>query len=195
MAPTDEPGRAAGWALRTSREAIDLDGLLARFGQLHRIPIEPGPVADELAPGTPCFLVRTDRDRVVGLWAVGEVVAPTLALPAGTPLLPAEEPLGAIDPAGARCYAEVELLPLAKAIPLEVLLDDARLSRSELAGAADGTHRPLRLRAGEVRALESIEWWIDEPDDDQRRDLDRLLAAEDPLLDDLDAPDLDADGA
>lgn len=185
MAPLDEPGPAAGWALRTSRAAIDLDGLLDRFGQLHRIPIEAGPAASELAAGTPCFLVRTDRDRVVGLWAVGEVVAPTLALPAGTPLLPAEEPLGAIDPATARTYAEVELLPLAKPIPLEVLLGDARLGRSELADAADGTERPLRLRSGEVRALESIEWWIDEPDDEQRRDLDRLLAAEDPLLDDL----------
>lgn len=166
---------------------MDLDGLLERFGQVHRVPVRPGDRADALAPGTPCFLVRTDRHRVVGLWAVGEVVAPALSVPAGTPALPAEEPLGLVDVQVARTYAEVELLPIAKPIALDALLADARLARSELGdrGADLDEGDPLRLRAAELRAIEEIDLWIDEPDDEQRRALDDLLAAEDPILDQL----------
>lgn len=190
--PDDPTEPAAGWVLRTSSAALDLDAVLERFGQLHRIPIAAGARADALAPGTPCFLVRTDRNRVVGLWGIGEIVAPSLSLPAGTPLLPAEEPLGAvIDPAEARTYAEVELLALAKPVPLDALLADAHLERSELgaSGRDRAPDEPLRLRAAEVRSIEALELWLEEPDDEQRRALDRLLAAEDPILDALDGLD------
>lgn len=185
--PTTDATPAA-WIVRASSAAVDLDGLLDRFGRIHRLPIAAGERAAALAPGTPCFLVRTDRHRVAGLWAVGEVVAPTLSLPAGTPLLPAEEPLGdAIDPLAARTYAEVELLPIAKPVALEALLADARLARSELGdrGTDLAADEPLRLRGGELRAIEEIELWIDDPDDEQRGALDRLLAEEDPILDRL----------
>lgn len=173
--------------LRASSAQLDLDGLLERFGSLHRIPVAPGERADELAPGTPCFLVRTDRNRVVGLWAVGEVVAPALVLPAGTALLPAEAPLGELDPGSARCYAEVELLPIAKPVALDALLADARLERSELGprGRDLPEGAPLRLRSKEVRALEELDLWIEEPSDEQRHALDRLLTDEDPILDAL----------
>ncbi len=176
----------AGWVLRAGSGDLDLDGLLERFGQIHRVPVASG---STLEVGTPCFLVRTDRNRVVGLWAVGEVVAPVLDLPAGTEVLPAESLLGAIDAAVARSYAEVELLALAKPIALASLLEDARLARSELATDPDlaEPRAPVPLRIGEVRALEATEWWIDEPSEAQRAELDRLLAAEDPILDALEA--------
>lgn len=183
---TDDPA-PRGWVLRASGESLDIDALLARFGQVHRVPVPEG---SELDPGSPCFLLRTDRNRVVGLWAVGEVVASVLHLPPGTPLLPAEEPLGPaagnVDAAVGRTYAEVELLPLAKPIPVDALLDDARLARSALATWSDGELAPLPLLAKHVRALESVEWWIEAPTDEQRAELDRLLAAEDPILDSLD---------
>jgi hypothetical protein len=181
---------AAGWVLHASSAVLAIDALIERFGQLHRIPIAAGAAAD-LEPGQPCFFVRTDRSRVVGLCAVGEIVAPALALPAGTPLLPAEEPLATASAEAARTYAEVELLPIAKAVALDSLLADDALGRSSLAlvaRAATGPCEPLALTTSEVRALEAIEFWIDEPADEQRRALDRLLAAEDPILDRLEAP-------
>ncbi|MCB1038805.1 MAG: hypothetical protein KDA94_04625, partial [Acidimicrobiales bacterium] len=69
------------------------------------------------------------------------------------------------------------------------LLEDARLARSELATDPDlaEPRAPVPLRIGEVRALEATEWWIDEPSEAQRAELDRLLAAEDPILDALEA--------
>ncbi len=189
---TDD-GRPAGWVLLSSSAAMDLDGAWERFGQVHRVPVPADTDLDAILPGTPCFLVRTDRNRVVGLWAVGEVVAPPLALPAGTPVLPAEAPLGAIDPSVPRTYAEVELLALAKAVPLTTLVEDARLARSPLGGRRPAIElgsdpgTPIALPSSAVRALEALEWWIEEPTDEQRRALDRLLAEEDPLLDALEA--------
>jgi hypothetical protein len=178
---------AAGWVLRASRAELDVDALLERFGQLHRIPVGAGDAAAQLQPGQPCFLVRTDRARVVGLWAIGEVVAPVLHLPAGTPVLPAEGPLGTTDETAERTYAEVELLPVAKPVALEALLTDDRLARSPLTGAGEPGRAPLPLTREQVRAIEAVELWIEEPSEEQRRALDRLLADEDPILDALEA--------
>lgn len=176
--------------LHAGSSVLAIDALIERFGQLHRIPIAASAAAVELEPGQPCFFVRTDRSRVVGLFAVGEIVAPALDLPAGTPLLPAEEPLATATVDAGRTYAEVELLPIAKVVALDALLADEHLERSALsqvARAPEGPCEPLALTTSEVRALEAIEFWIDEPADEQRRALDRLLAAEDPILDRLEA--------
>jgi len=191
-ADDDHPNRAAGWVLRADATA-GIETQLERFGQVFRVPIAPGPRAAALGAGQPCFLLRTDRSKVVGLWAVGEVVAPTLDLPGGLPLLPGEEAMGNSS-AGedrrhedARTYAEVELLPLAKAIAIDTVLEDARLARSEMAQWQIEAHpgEPLALTSGEVRAIEAIEWWIDAPTDEQRAVLDALLASEDAILDEL----------
>lgn len=182
--PSDDPSPTsappAGWLLRVDRSVLDVGATLAEHGQLYRCPIAPGPTADALAPGQPCFLARTDRNGVVGLWAVGEVVAPVLHLPAGTPVLPAEVDA---DPAAARCYAEVELLPLAKPIAASKLAEDEALAGSPLT-ETEGDVGPWPLTGAHVRAIEALEFWIDPPTDEQRAALDALLAAEDELLPD-----------
>jgi hypothetical protein len=173
------------WVLRLSGAELDVDGVLERFGQVYRCPIEPSDRAELLAPGQPCFLIRTDRSKVVGIWAVGEVVAPTLTLPAGTELLPGEAAMKpSLAVADARTYAEVELVPLSKAIALDKLRADPVLARSEPVASPDLSD-PLVLTPAEVRALEAIDFWMEPPTDEQRSALDRLLAAEDDLLDHL----------
>ncbi|WP_426571165.1 hypothetical protein [Aquihabitans sp. McL0605] len=175
-----------GWVLRAGQDALDVDAALARFGQVWRCPIPSSERAAQMEPGQPCFLVRTDRSRVIGIWAVGEVVAPCLSLPAGTALLPGE---AGIVPDGtetlARSYAEVELLPLAKPIALDKLLADPVLAASELGRAADLLD-PLALTPRELRAVEAIEFWMEPPSDELRAALDAVLAREDDILDRLD---------
>ena len=171
------------WVLRVSGDEIDVDAVLDRFGQVYRVPITPSERADQLDAGQPCVLIRTDRSKVVGIWAIGEVVAACLAVPAGTDLLPAEVPLGpTVTSDRDRCYAEVELLPLAKPISLDKVRADDVLARSEVITAADLAD-PLVLTPAEVRAVEAFEFWIEPPSDEQRSALDRLLAAEDDLID------------
>lgn len=185
--PTHESDSVAGWILRASKSDVDLDTVLARFGQIYRIPT----TTKSLEPSTPCFLVRTDGNRVVGLWAVGEVVAPNLELPPNTALLPGELPLGpAVRSEQHRHYAEVELFPIAKPVPIAKLLEDEQLEGSELANwQSASSHTALALSAQQVRAIEAFEWWIEEPSEDQRAELDQLLADEDPILDRLEASD------
>lgn len=174
----DEP---AGWLAWEGADTAAVDAMLARFGQVYRLALPDGPPRPAPAPGQPCFLVRTDRSRVVGIWAVGEVVAPCLTVPAGTPPLPAEPELGPAGSDAERCYAEVELFPLAKPLALDRLRSAPPLADGAL---ADPGPRPV-LRAldrAQVRAVEGMEFWIEAPDDDQRRALDDLLAAEDAAL-------------
>src|SRR4051812_22851304 len=78
------------WGLGVGSADLDVEGALDRFGQVYRCPITPSERAEQMGPGQPCVLVRTDRSKVMGIWAVGEVVAPTLSLPAGTRVLPGE---------------------------------------------------------------------------------------------------------
>ena len=175
-----------GWVLRAGQDTVDIEGSLTRFAQVYRCPITPSERAEQMEPGQPCFLVRTDRSRVIGIWAVGEVVAPCLALPAGTELLPGERGLVPDDTASRdRLYAEVELFPLVKAISLDKLLADEVLAASELGRGAELLD-PLVLTPKEVRAVESFEFWMEPPSDEQRAALDALLASEDDLLDRLD---------
>ncbi len=178
--PAAEP---AGWLLVGDRTQLDATAVLARHGTVFRWPIAGADAerAQAMAPGQPCFLYLTDRARTIGLWAVGSVVAPVLALPAGTPLLPGEAALEpSPDPAAARLWAEIELLAMDKPIPRDTLLEHRVLARSEMVDAEAPSL--VALRRKEVHALESFDFWLVQPDEDQRARLDALLAAEDDLL-------------
>jgi hypothetical protein len=172
----------AGWALVGGRDRLDVPAVLERHGAVYRWPLGSTTLGDELAPGQPCFLYATDRSRTVGLWAVGSIVAPVLELAAGTPLLPGEAALLPVpDPAEPRRWVEVELLGLEKAIAGDVLAEHPVLGASALfADEAAGPVRPLTRR--EVRALESLDFWLADPDEGARAALDALLASEDDLL-------------
>jgi hypothetical protein len=172
----------AGWLLVGGRDQLDTSAMLARHGTVYRWPIAEvdAPRAAAMSPGQPCFLYLTDRSRTVGLWAVGSVVAPVLALPAGTPLLPGEaalepEPI----PAQARLWAEVELLALDKPIPRDTLMARRVLAEGPL--ESTGSPSLVTLRPAEVSALESFDFWLVDPDEHQRAHLDALLGAEDDL--------------
>ena len=161
--------RPAGWVLRERTAHLDVSAMLERFGQVYRYPLGPEADLDAIEAGQRCVLLRTNRSRVVGLWAIGEVVAPVLHLAAGLdhPAAPAADAGLAVD--GSVAYLEVELLPLAKPLALDRLAD-LRLDRSE------ATLTPLTR--DELRAIEAQEFWIDALDDEQQAALDRLLAAE-----------------
>ena len=169
---TDTTPAIAGWMLVADQRVADVDPLLRRFGQVHRYPIDAS-AADAFGPGQPCFLVRTDRAKVIGLWAIGEVVAPSLAIDPEVDH-PARGRVGALDADGWQCYAEVELLPLQKPIALAKLVAEEPLASSPFASAThEGAPQPLTAR--QVRAVEAFDFWIDEPSDEQRRALDALL--------------------
>lgn len=158
------PADAAGWLLRAPRSPVDLDAMLARFGEVYRYPVPPGEVASAMAAGQPCFLVRTDRAKVVGLWAIGSVAAPVL--------------IGS-DPSGAETWeAEVDLLRLEKPIATAALAAHPVLAESPFTFTDDGPSLHPLTRA-EVRAVESLDFWLVDPTDEQRAALDRLLAEED----------------
>jgi hypothetical protein len=120
---TPEGSPVGGWVLRASRAAVAFDAMVERFGQVFRARVVPSGLVELLAPGQPCFLLLTDRSRVVGLWAIGEVVAPPLELTtdrSGLGLAPGR-------------YAEVEMLALAKPLPLDRLVAHKALGQSALA--------------------------------------------------------------
>ncbi|MFN8017216.1 MAG: hypothetical protein U0P45_03740 [Acidimicrobiales bacterium] len=177
----DGSGRRA-WALVVDRAALDVEGQAERFGTVFRVPLPEGAPLDHLAPGQPCVLHRVDRSRTVGIWAIGEVVAPALVLDDQAPALPGEAdlvPPGA--PAPPRRYAEVELRLLEKPIGRDRLATAPALAASALLD--DGTGWGLvPLSLAELQAVEAMDFWLVEPDDDQLRRLDALLGAEDDLL-------------
>ncbi len=120
-----------------------------------------------MEPGQPCFLFVTDTSRVVGIGAIGEVVAPVLVAPVDID-----------DPESAeQSYAEVELLPLEKAIPLTKLRDHPVLGASEIVTGAE-LPNPLALSIEEVRAIESFEFSFVEPTEEQAARLEEALGAE-----------------
>lgn len=175
---TTEPGPPRSWIVVDDGS----DGLVAsslqRFGSIYRLGLGAGP-PDAPRSGDRVALVRTDRSRVVGLWAMGQAVAEPLQRGAGQAAL-AGEP-ASVEPAGARTYAEVELLPTAKPIPL------AELAAIDVLAPAvaqiDAGARLVELSRAQRAALEGLDVWLEEPTDEQRLALDDLLAIEDDVLD------------
>lgn len=167
----------AGWVIRADRTVLDIGPLLDRFGLVHRYPVAPSAQADAMEPGQPCVLFRADRAGVVGIWAIGEVVGPSAPIPADFDH-PAAGRAGDLDEQGGQVYAEVELLPLAKPIAVDKLRADTKLATS-LMLADPPPANPIPLRRDELRAIEAMEFWIEEPSDEQRAALDAQLAVED----------------
>ena len=163
-APPPPAPAPAGWLLVADRSVLDIDPMIEAVGQVYRYPVADAGRAAALAAGQPCFLLRTDRSKVIGLWAVGEVVGESA-------------PLADDDGAEPRWAAEVELLPLEKAIARTKLIDHAVLADGPVA-TATFADTPIPLDRREVRALETFDFWMVDPRPDQRDALDALLDAE-----------------
>jgi hypothetical protein len=170
---TDRPETAegipiGGWVLRTDVAGFDPGPMLAEYGQVFRYPIPASDRAELMVPGQPCFLWRSDRSKVVGIWGVGEVVAPTFSAP--------------VDPddpsAGEQLFAEVEILALEKPIAVGKLAATKGFEGSEVL-ADDDRADPVVLRPAEVRAIEEFDFTIVEPTDQQLARLDELLGDDD----------------
>ena len=162
-----------GWVLRADPAIFDVEPMLEAYGQVFRYPLAPSDRVELLEPGTPCFLFRSDTSKVVGIWAVGEVVAPAF-----------EAPIDQDDPgAGTQFFAEVELLPLDKPIAAGKLKDLAPFADGELLTSPDQPN-PIVLRPEEVRAIEELEFTIVEPTEEQVARLEEVLGAEDDGADD-----------
>ena len=81
MPPDDDHDAAtAGWLLVADHTVLDIDPMVEAVGQVYRYPVADAERAAAMRPGQPCFLLRTDRAKVVGLWAVGEVVGESVVL-------------------------------------------------------------------------------------------------------------------
>ncbi|MCU1372287.1 MAG: hypothetical protein JWO77_3481 [Ilumatobacteraceae bacterium] len=158
------PTAAAGWLLVADHTVLDIDPMIEAVGQVYRYPVADAERAQAMEPGQPCFLLRTDRSKVIGLWAVGEIVGESA---------PLED-----DPDG-RWAAEVELLPLEKAIARTKLAGHKALAAGPVADATFAD-TPIALGRGEVRAFETFDFFLVDPRPDQLDALDDLLAAEDP---------------
>lgn len=188
-AMTAAPDPPAGWALLADRTTPGPARSIERYGVVYRHPLPPGTDV-AMAPGQPCILLSLDRARVVGLWAIGEVVAEPLHLPAGFAWTAAEAPMRPDEdgddagPPPARCWAEVELLPLEKPVPLEQLAAHRDLSGSALVDPArhPPVPGPMPLGRAELRAIESFDTWLVPPDPDRRAELDQLLDDEERTL-------------
>lgn len=164
----DRSSTPAGWLLVADHRVLDIDPMLEATGQVYRYPVADAERAASMEPGQPCFLYRTDSSKVIGLWAVGEVVGES------APLAEGSEGAGDGEP---RWAAEVELLPIEKAITSAKLLEHKMLAISAIADASfDATPIPLLRR--DVRALETFDFFLVEPTPDQRDALDALLDAE-----------------
>lgn len=171
MAPdlhTGDGTTVGGWVLRGTRSTFDTDAMIERFGQVYRYPVAPGERADLMGPGQPCFLHLGDTSRVVGIWAIGEVVAPVLWLGEDG----AETERGRGTP-----HAEVELYPIRKAIADTKLRQEPALAESELFTRPDQAN-PVILSPAAVRAVEGFDFDLVPPDEEQVALLDQLLADE-----------------
>ncbi len=168
--PPSPPPAPAGWLLVADGSVLDIDPMIEAVGQVYRYPVADADRATALAAGQPCFLLRTDRSKVIGLWAVGEVVGESAPLAD-------DDGIDDADRAGPRWAAEVELLPLEKAIARSKLTDHAVLADGPVA-TATFADTPIPLDRREVRALETFDFWLVDPRPDQRDALDALLDAE-----------------
>lgn len=168
---TDDGTAIGGWALRADPGVFDVAGTLAEFGQVFRFPLDPTPRADLLDVGQPCFLHAGDTSKVVGIWAVGEVVAPTT-------LIEIEAADGSRQ---SQLYAEVELLPLVKPIPVDKLARHDVLAQGELLTSPRQAN-PIVLRPEEVRAIEEFDFEFVAPTEDQIARMEEVLGSEDGMI-------------
>lgn len=161
-----------GWALRAGPGGFDVAATLAEYGQVFRFPLDPSDRADQMDAGQPCFLYSADSSRVMGIWAIGEVVAPVAEI-----AIDAEDP----DSLETQLYAEVELFSLAKPISIDKLRAHKVLAKGELVTDQDQAN-PVVLRPEEVRAIEEFEFDIVEPTEEQLARLDEVLGADDGMV-------------
>ena len=168
--PDHVPAAPAGWLLIADQRVLDIDPMIEAVGQVYRYPVADAARAAAMTPGQPCFLLRTDRSKVVGLWAVGEVVGDA------APLEESSDEAG-VDGGTARWAAEVELLPLEKAIARTKLTAHRALAEGPVA-TATFADTPVPLDRRQVRAFETFDFFLVDPRPDQRDALDVLLDAE-----------------
>ena len=168
---TDDGKPIGGWVLKADPSVFDVSQMLEDFGQVFRYPVEPGSRADLMDAGQPCFLFQGDTSRVVGIWAVGEVVATCFSAP-----LDADNP-----DAGEQLFAEVELLPLEKGIPIDKIKAHKVLAQGELVSDPNRAN-PIVLRPEEVRALEEFDFTFVEPTEQQAENLAEALGEETGLI-------------
>lgn len=171
--PRTEDGKPiGGWVLRADPGGFDVAGTLETYGQVFRFPLDPSERADLLDAGQPCFLYSGATSKVVGIWAIGEVVAPCT-------LVELEGDDGAVTES--QLYAEVELLPLVKPLSVDKLRKDKVLAQGEL--LTDPTRdNPVVLRPEEVRAIEGFEFDFVEPTEEQLAALDEALGQDDGMI-------------
>ncbi|HEY4377538.1 MAG TPA: hypothetical protein VGM93_10275, partial [Acidimicrobiales bacterium] len=110
-----------------------------------------------------------------GIYAVGEVVAPTTTI-----TLDGTLPDGTVDEE-VQLYAEVELLPIEPPMRVAEMEAHRVLSKGELL-TDPGQDNPIVLRPEEVRALEEFEFFVIEPTDDQVARLQDVLADDGPIF-------------
>ncbi len=170
-ARTDDGKPIGGWVLRAEPGTFDVAATLAEYGQVFRFPVEANDRTDLLDAGQPCFLFASDTSKVVGIWAIGEVVAPPT-------LVELEGPDGTET---AQLYAEVELLPLTKPISVDKLAKHKVLAQGELLTAPDRAN-PIVLRPEEVRAIEEFEFEFLEPTEEQIARVEEVLGQEDGMI-------------
>ena len=160
--PTTEDGKPiGGWVLRADPGGFDVAGTIAEFGQVFRFPLDLSPRAALMDAGQPCFLYSGDTSKVVGIWAVGEVVGPV------TTVTTTDDDGNEVEQ---QHFAEVELLPLEKPIAHGKLKDHRVLATGELLTSPTQPN-PGVLRPEEVRGLEEFDFAFVEPTDAQ---MDRL---------------------
>ncbi|HEX2575905.1 MAG TPA: hypothetical protein VHK88_06110 [Aquihabitans sp.] len=174
---TEDGTPIGGWVLRADPGGFDVAGTLAEYGQVFRFPLEPSDRSELMDAGQPCFLWSGDRSRVVGLWAIGEVVGPTTLV---------ELDAGPDGEDGSRLflselYAEVELLPLVKPLSADKLRADKVLAGSELFTEPDRPN-PVVLRPEEVRAIEGFDFDFAEPTEEQLARVDEVLGHDDGMV-------------
>lgn len=168
---TDDGKPIGGWVLRAEPGVFDVAETLAEFGQVFRFPLDPSPRADLLDAGQPCFLYSADTSKVVGIWAVGEVVAANTLIE-----------IDATDgPGQSQLYAEVELLPLVKPIPVDKLAGHKVLSQGELLTAPEQSN-PIVLRPEEVGAIEEFDFEFVSPTPEQIARVEEVLGSEDGMI-------------
>ncbi|HEY4377448.1 MAG TPA: hypothetical protein VGM93_09825, partial [Acidimicrobiales bacterium] len=171
---TDDGKPIAGWVLRADPAVFDVDAMISEYGQVYRFPVAAGPRAHLMDAGQPCFLFA-GAGGGRGIYAVGEVVAPTTTI-----TLDGTLPDGTVEEE-VQLYAEVELLPIEPPMRVAEMESHRVLSKGELL-TNPGQDNPIVLRPEEVRALEEFEFFVIEPTDDQVARLQDVLADDGPIF-------------
>jgi len=177
--PLTTDGPIAGWVLRAEPGGFDVAATLAEFGQVFRFPLDANDRTEAMDAGQPCFLYSADTSKVVGIWAIGEVVAPATRVDLGAD--DGDDTETDEKAAAAQLYAEVELLPLVKPLSVDKLRKHPVLAESEVLGTP-GPANPFVLRPEEVRAIEEQDFDFAEPTEAQLARLDEVLGADDGMV-------------